>query len=562
MKINNVTRGGQVFAHDVRMLVQVLKTTLAISGTLSLALGYFFLGTEVEKSKLYLWCLYLWAQIKLEIGSLFYKDASVIGVSFFNFISQKWESWQAIQFIRHPFMVKLHHQVIDALTSPTLYLKFATLPALSALGVLLFFYYKGYTVRQNTHRKGIRLATAQELKRELRARGLEGHFHLDGVPLAKDRETTHMLIAGTTGAGKSNCFNHLLPQIRKNNQKAIILDLTGDFVNRYFDPAKDTLLNPTHPDGQGWNLWADATNTFDYKAMSESFIGTPSQSQDSFWSESAKACFAAALEKLSKDPNLETLLYHLTRSSLPEFAEFFAGTSAAAYADPKGERTTVSTRAVLASKIQSLEAVKEIPATFSIKHWVQDESQTGWLFLYAPPSQREVMCPMISAQISTAIKSLMDMPPDSARRCWFILDELPALNKLSSLSMLLAEGRKYGACAVAGIQDFSQLDLRYGVKGAQTILNQMNTKVVFRFTDPTGCHTAAKILGEKEETEKKENISYGANTMRDGISMVDSTNKGFVVTPTEVATLENLECYIRLPESLPITKHKMSWKKH
>jgi type IV conjugative transfer system coupling protein TraD len=574
MQINNLTRGGQVFAHDVRMLMQVLKTTLLISSCLSLITTYFFVLADIDLFKLYVWLVHWWAHIKLNIGALFYKNPNVIEISFYNWWHQShwshqwhwphqsyWQTWPALQFIQQPFVQQLNQQLLNIITSPSFYLQLILLPVLSAIAVLSFFYYKGYRVRQNTHAKGIKLVDLKTLKRQLKSRRLLGDLHLDGAPLAKDRETTHMLIAGTTGSGKSNCFNHLLPQIRKRQQKAIILDLTGDFVKRYFDPSQDILLNPIEPGGQVWDLWADADNTFDYQAMAESFIGTAGQNHDLFWLESAKACLAASFEKLSPTRNIEQVLYYLTRAPLPEFAEFLQDTDAAAFADPKGERTTASIRAVLTAKIQSLKVLQNQPAEFSIKRWVQDEAESGWLFLAATPAERELMCPMIAAQISTAIKSLMQLDPDSQRRCWFILDELPALNKLAALPLLLAEGRKYGACAVAGIQDFAQLDLSYGVKQAQTILNQLNTKVIFRFTDPNGCQLAAKMLGEMEESETKENISYGANTMRDGVSVVSNTNRRFTVMPTQIATLQNLECYLRLPENLPITIHKLKYLK-
>ncbi len=39
-------------------------------------------------------------------------------------------------------------------------------------------------------------------------------------------------------------LNELLPQIRKERGRAIIVDLTGSFIDRFFDPKCDKLLNP------------------------------------------------------------------------------------------------------------------------------------------------------------------------------------------------------------------------------------------------------------------------------------------------------------------------------
>ncbi|KJV76939.1 type IV secretory system Conjugative DNA transfer family protein [Orientia tsutsugamushi str. TA716] len=62
-------------------------------------------------------------------------------------------------------------------------------------------------------------------------------------------------------------------------------------------------------------------------------------------------------------------------------------------------------------------------------------------------------------QLSIAIKALMCRNPNhDNKNMWFILDELPALQKVSSLPVALAESRKYGGCFVAGLQNIHQLE--------------------------------------------------------------------------------------------------------
>jgi len=158
-----------------------------------------------------------------------------------------------------------------------------------------------------------------------------------------------------------------------------------------------------------------------------------------------------------------------------------------------------------------------------------------------------------------AIKSLMQLRPDRDRRVWFIVDELPALNKMPSLLTAATEGRKYGGCLVVGLQDMAQLRTKYSNDEAQTLLNQVNTKVFFRFTDAENAQMVAKMLGEKEAGMMRESLSFGANTMRDGVSLNEQIVKESLVSPTEIASLKDLECFVRLPEDLPVAKHKMSW---
>nr|WP_041621230.1 type IV secretion system DNA-binding domain-containing protein [Orientia tsutsugamushi] len=57
---------------------------------------------------------------------------------------------------------------------------------------------------------------------------------------------------------------------------------------------------------------------------------------------------------------------------------------------------------------------------------------------------------------------------------WFILDELPALQKVSSLPVALAESRKYGGCFVAGLQNIHQLEAIYGSAECASMLDLFN----------------------------------------------------------------------------------------
>ena len=385
---------------------------------------------------------------------------------------------------------------------------------------------------------------------------LKSPFHLDGVPLVKGTENTHMLIAGTTGSGKTNALNHLIPQFRAKNKKAIIVDVTGDMTDRYFNKETDIILSPGDERSSHWNLWSDSKDIFSYKELAHAFIGE-GPNHDPFWTKGATACLAAALEKLSSSQSLSSLTHILLRADLKAFSRFLSGTHAATFADEKGERTTVSIRSTLVSQIQSLEVMKD-QGDFSIHDWIAN-GKPGFLFLTTPPRKRTMLCPLITAQLSVAMKGLMDLGPNVERKLWFIIDELPALNKVPSLPTLLAEGRKYGACVVTGVQDIPQLETRYGNKETQTLVNQMNTKVLFRFTDPNSAKWASKVLGEHEQKTTKENLSYGANTIRDGVSVSESTDTKAVVTPTDISSLKNLEFYIKLPQNLPLVKHKMKY---
>jgi len=68
------------------------------------------------------------------------------------------------------------------------------------------------------------------------------------------------------------------------------------------------------------------------------------------------------------------------------------------------------------------------------------------------------------------------------------------------------------------------------------------------------------VLGDKEETEPQESISYGANSMRDGVSLSHHTRQKPLVMPTELSQLKDLECYVKLPGDYPCTKLQMTYQ--
>lgn len=222
---------------------------------------------------------------------------------------------------------------------------------------------------------------------------------------------------------------------------------------------------------------------------------------------------------------------------------------------------TLSIRATLANHLQSFRLLKNTDAGFSIRKWVEDERNPDrWLFLSARPDQRETLRPLISGWLDTALNALMSLPPDPERRFWFIIDELPSLQKLPSLETGLAEARKYGGCILAGVQSIPQLATIYGHTQSQAILDLFNTKIFFRNTDPNTTAWISKVLGEAETTEHIENLSYGANTMRDGVNLAQQTRTKPLVLPTEIGGLKDCEAYLKLPSAFPVTKIQMSYK--
>jgi type IV secretory pathway TraG/TraD family ATPase VirD4 len=68
-------------------------------------------------------------------------------------------------------------------------------------------------------------------------------------------------------------------------------------------------------------------------------------------------------------------------------------------------------------------------------------------------------------------------------------------------------------------------------------------------------------LGDKEEAEPSENISYGANSTRDGVSLSRHTRQKPLVIPAELSQLKDLECFVKFPGNYPCTKLQTAFQK-
>ena len=143
---------------------------------------------------------------------------------------------------------------------------------------------------------------------------------------------------------------------------------------------------------------------------------------------------------------------------------------------------------------------------------------------------------------------------------WFIMDELPALGKINSLNTALAESRKYGGCFVAGIQNIFQLDKIYGSAATNDLLDLFNSKFIFRVGDQQTAHRSAMMLGEQEIRKTQESLSYGSNTIRDGVNINTIEQKKMQVLPAEIMSLPNLSCFVKLAGHYPISKLNMKWQ--
>ncbi len=554
--LKTITEGGQIWAHRVRLAKQVLKIASCISLCV-VVLIFSYKLTQIPT-------LYYQATgyyLKASLLQLSHEPIKVNG-AFWGKLTKQSTSRPVVHI--HPeILSKTCKKYALATNQAILQGLFQSLAWSSkVLGItLLFFLIKGWRSRKKQHIDGKRLTSPLKLYLKLKLSNKASPIKIGHIPLVKGTETQHILITGATGSGKTNAYHHLLPQIRKQKQRAIIIDTTGEYVEKYYREGKDILMNPLDNRSVLWNPWCECNDPSDFKSMAHSFIPSSYREEENFWRKGAQEVFYAALMEFSETKSTSALSQLLLHDSLSTVATVLRGTTATAYLDMASEKTAGSVRAVASSFLESLELLKDTSEPFSIRNWVAQEENDAWLFLYCTPRQRTNLIPLLSVWLSVGISSLLQLAPQVDRRLWFVIDELPRLHRLKDLENFLTESRKFGGCGLLALQSPAQLDTIYGKSTTSTILGNCATRIAFAEYDAMAAQNIAKSFGEREIRESQESLSYGAHEMRDGVNLSFQIKTTPVISPTAIQSLNIHEAFIKLPGRLPITKLKLRLQK-
>lgn len=419
---------------------------------------------------------------------------------------------------------------------------------------------RGEEMRHDEYLRGARIVDAERLAEALTNDQIDSDLCVGNVPIIRGTETQHIMISGAPGTGKSVLISGLLDQIRVRGQRAIIYDISGDFVERYYQPG-DTILNPMDARSPTWNPWVECTSEFDFERIAESLV--PEGDGDRFWTDVARALVGGAMLKMWRDGNFDLLrlLELMLVADMKDLAEAVKGTEAASLitGDESGSKLAISIRASAAAYVRCLKLLPADGAPFSIRKFIEEDGN-GWLFISSRIDYHAALRPLLSCWLDCAAAALLSMKPDRQRRVFFVLDELPSLQKMPSIPRLLAMGRKYGAAGILGIQSVAQLREVYKKDAAEALAGLCSTHAIFRAPDPDTADWASRMAGERELDQPNESHAYGPNESRDAVTLQGGRKIDKAVLPSEISGLENLACYLKLAGNFPLTKAALTIK--
>jgi type IV conjugative transfer system coupling protein TraD len=545
-----LTEGGQTWIHRIRMVRKVIK----IASGVSMLFCSFLICLSLRNipSNVYLATFY---HLKAYAYEMFQQKSIPVDANIWEKISRERRSNGEVPINVVKRKTKdAPKQIIHELEK--ILKTCLTFSGTSFLFIILFFVLRGRRIRNSEHLSGRKIVPAWRIRLKLALTGKASNIRIGNLPMVKGSETRHTLITGGTGSGKTNCLYHILNQIRSTDQKVIIVDTTGSFVDKYYRDGKDTILNPFDARSVKWHPWAECDDRSDYDALAESFIPGGVSDNENYWRSASRSLVSSVLWKLRHQERTSEFCQWILTKPLYDLAEFVKDTKAASHIDIRSEKTAASIRSVASSFMEGFEFFDDTLDPFSIRDWVKQEG-TGWLFLACSPKQRTVMRPILSSWVSIVTRSLFELPPLLNRRIWFVLDELPSMQRIKDLELFLTESRKYGGCGLISLQSPSQLESIYGRAVSETIISNCYTKIVFSEKMPNIAEEISRSFGKKVNKEFSEGISYGANDVRDGVSLSSHKKESQCVSATQIQSLKKNTAYVNLPENMPIAKIKM-----
>ncbi|MCW1432022.1 type IV secretion system DNA-binding domain-containing protein [Novosphingobium sp. JCM 18896] len=585
----NFTRGSQLFSHELMMTwagirVPILTWLGTSAVLLSIISAFYFEEHEIQLCLMKIYAE-LWNWVALNPHkpvNLTLPDGSVV-------VGQM--SW-----------VPHHSAVVVA------WAKFMRLLLASGLGsvficaplTLWFIDYsrkRGTEILKERHERGALLIPKDQLVEEIRrhnraefdkecadrsppasppavldlptAERVRSGFHvpylLAGIPYPWRLEQSHAMFIGTTGAGKTTELKKLVTQARARGHRCVIFDLTGSFVESFFNPDTDTILNTMDRRCKPWTIFSDCDNYAEFLSAATALIPSGHNAEDDFWQKAARTLFVEMCMKLIQKGATSNgaLAYHLMQADLKTISQELENTVAAPLVATQAAKMAESIRATFnthANALRFLPDPRPGEEGFSINRWMADEGGEGAiLFITSTHPDLVLNRPLLTLWMDLAVNALFRIGRTRNLRTWFLLDEVHALHRLPAIEHGLQTARAVGGAFVLGIHSFGKLAETYGENGAINLGSLARTKLILTTSDIETAKRCSDFIGSREVRQMDEAYSYGYNNSRDASTITPRKEVQHLVMPDDIKELPSLHGFVKFPDGFPAAKIQLKW---
>jgi type IV secretory pathway TraG/TraD family ATPase VirD4 len=389
----------------------------------------------------------------------------------------------------------------------------------------------------------------------------ELEFRKNSLPIPFETENKHFFVIGAPGSGKTLLLNEVLEQLKLREEKVIVHDFKGDFVDRFYNPVEDLVFNPIATDGIRWSIFNDINNEFDIDFIAASIVPQPTAKEDPFWKNAARDVLVSILKYCYRnDLTKNSDIFDLLKKSNEEIAELLEKNGfeyVVDYIKGKDSKQAQSVMATLKQHTKFLEILQD--GDFSIKDYLRKGK--GFIFLQNTAAIKDTISPALTLFLDVFAKNVLSLKDNLSRRIFFILDEFGMLNRLNSIVDLLTNGRSKGASVWLTVQDIGQINNLYGDNLRQTIMNACNNYFCFKVNDYQTAELLSKKFGEVKIKNIDEMVNHSASNNLDmqnaNLNRRISEKIEKIILPSELQSLNERELFVSFSIAKEITKAKV-----
>ncbi|MEW4468482.1 type IV secretion system DNA-binding domain-containing protein [Parasphingorhabdus sp. JC815] len=570
----NFTRGSQLLGHFIYMFAAGLKGPVIIAAIVTLGLCWWNVASALDDHQLYLVWMHLYASL---YAFMEFDPVKLVNLK----LATGGDAQLPMSVIREfPPM----REAVGAFWNTA---SFACILSASILTPIFIFFYWfaehfGGKSKERKHERGAMLVSLLELEneierhnrleqgREMRAElgvkwrlagraALEqaGYYvpsHLAGLSYPWRLEQSHAMIIGTTGTGKTVALFDLVSEARGRGQRAVIFDLTGAFIETFYDDSRDIILNPLDERCPAWSVFNDCASEGEFHAAAEALVPQDGGGSEQFWVLAARMLFVEMCLHLRAkgETTNEALATKLMTADLAQVHKLMRGTMADPLTAPEAARMAESIRAVFNANAKALKLLPTDGPAFSLRDWVRGNCKAGSiLFISARYVEMSISSQLLTLWMDTAMNTLMTMERTKDLRLWFLIDELGALHRLPALEKGLQTARNFGGAIITGVHAFAKLKEVYGENMAMTLSSLARTKLILGTADRETAAWCSDFIGHRQVKDMEEGYSYGYNNARDAVSLTPRRQVEPLLLPDQFMNLPSLSGYIKFPDGFP-----------
>lgn len=396
--------------------------------------------------------------------------------------------------------------------------------------------------------------------------GFHAPYRLAGVPVPWRLEQSHSMFIGTTGAGKTTELKRIVTQARARGHRCVIFDLTGSFVESFYDENTDVVLNPMDKRCEAWSIFNDCESYAEFMSAATALVPGGHNAEDDFWQKAARTLFTEMCMKMLKMEVRSNggLAYFLMQSDLKTISKQLEGTLAGPLMAPQAAKMAESIRATFnthANVLRFLPEPGEGRPPFSINKWMTEDIKDGSiLFITSTHPDLVLNRPLLTLWMDLAVNALFRMGRTRNLRTWFLLDEVHALHRLPAIEHGLQTARAVGGAFILGMHSFDKLEETYGENGAINLTSLARTKLILATADIETAKRCSDFIGSREVRQMDEAYSYGYNNSRDASTITPRKQVEELVMPDDITNLPSLHGYVKFPDGFPAARIKLTWQ--